>query len=49
MSPNEYVVAVVHGLLSDATLTFQLGQGFHVLAVVRTIWRTIQRRWALRR
>jgi ribosomal protein S18 acetylase RimI-like enzyme len=33
MSPNEYVVAVVHGLLTDPTLTFQLNQGFHVIAV----------------
>jgi ribosomal protein S18 acetylase RimI-like enzyme len=34
MSASEYVVAVVHGLLADHTLSFQLHEGFHVLAVV---------------
>jgi ribosomal protein S18 acetylase RimI-like enzyme len=34
MAPEEYVVAVVHGDLVDHTLTFQLHEGFHVLAVV---------------
>jgi len=32
--PEDYVRQVVHGYLHDATLTFQLHQGFHVLAVV---------------
>jgi len=32
--PADYVVQVVHGYLHDPTLTFQLHQGFHVLAVV---------------
>ncbi len=34
MSPEEYVAKVVNGELSDPTVTFQLKQGFHVLAVV---------------
>jgi ribosomal protein S18 acetylase RimI-like enzyme len=34
MTASEYVVAVVHGVLSDRTLSFQLHEGFHVLAVV---------------
>lgn len=34
MSADEYVEAVVAGTLSDPTLTFQLGRGFDVLAVV---------------
>jgi hypothetical protein len=34
MSPREYVVKVVRGELGDPTLSFQLRQGFHVLAVV---------------
>jgi len=34
MSASDYVVGVVHGLLTDPTLTFQLHQGFHVIAVV---------------
>ena len=34
MTASEYVVAVVHGVLTDPTLTFQLHEGFHVLAVV---------------
>ncbi|HCU25740.1 MAG TPA: hypothetical protein DF383_12050 [Deltaproteobacteria bacterium] len=35
MSAEDYVIQVVNGELSDPTLTFQLRQGFHVLAVVR--------------
>jgi hypothetical protein len=34
MSPADYVVKVVHGLIDDQTLSFQLHEGFHVLAVV---------------
>ena len=34
MSAAEYVERVVRGELRDATLSFQLGQGFHVLEVV---------------
>lgn len=34
MSAGEYVTAVVHGELVDHTLTFQLHEGFHVLAVI---------------
>jgi len=34
VAPEEYVAQVVHGYLHDPTLTFQLHQGFHVLAVV---------------
>jgi hypothetical protein len=34
MGPEDYVRAVVAGRLTDRTLTFQLRQGFHVLAVV---------------
>ena len=34
VAPEDYVVQVVHGYLHDPTLTFQLHQGFHVLAVV---------------
>jgi ribosomal protein S18 acetylase RimI-like enzyme len=34
MTPEDYVVGVVHELLTDPTLTFQLHQGFHVVAVV---------------
>jgi GNAT superfamily N-acetyltransferase len=34
MSAEEYVIRVVRGELRDATLSFQLKQGFHVLAVV---------------
>lgn len=34
MSATDYAVAVVRGELSDATLTFQIKQGFDVLAVV---------------
>lgn len=34
MSAGEYVIAVVRGELSDATLSFQLRHGFHVLGVV---------------
>ena len=31
---EEYVIEVIHGRLNDPTLSFQLAQGFHVLAVV---------------
>jgi len=34
MSAAEYVVKVVHGEIDDQTLSFQLHEGFHVLAVV---------------
>jgi predicted N-acetyltransferase YhbS len=34
MSPREYVTRVERGELSDPTLSFQLGRGFRVLAVV---------------
>jgi ribosomal protein S18 acetylase RimI-like enzyme len=34
MPPEEYVQKVVHGELRDPTLTFQLREGFEVLAVV---------------
>ena len=34
MAPDAYVERVVRGELMDPTLTFQLRQGFHVLAVV---------------
>jgi hypothetical protein len=34
LSAEEYVRRVVHGELHDATLSFQLHEGFHVLAVV---------------
>ena len=34
MSTEEYVIKVVRGELGDPTLSFQLKQGFHVLAVV---------------
>jgi ribosomal protein S18 acetylase RimI-like enzyme len=34
LSPEDYVVAVVHGKEHDPTLSFQLQEGFHVLAVV---------------
>ena len=34
MTAAEYVVAVVHELITDPTLTFQLHEGFHVVAVV---------------
>jgi GNAT superfamily N-acetyltransferase len=36
MSPREYVQRVVRGQLRDPTLTFQLREGFRVLAVVRS-------------
>jgi GNAT superfamily N-acetyltransferase len=35
MSAEEYVIRVVNGEIGDPTLSFQLGQGFHVLAVVK--------------
>ncbi|USN99087.1 MAG: GNAT family N-acetyltransferase [Phycisphaeraceae bacterium] len=34
MSAEDYVVEVITGRLNDPTLSFQLGQGFHVIAVV---------------
>ncbi|MBT8400934.1 MAG: GNAT family N-acetyltransferase [Rhodothermia bacterium] len=34
MTAEEYVIKVIHGELSDPTLTFQLRQGFDVLDVV---------------
>jgi GNAT superfamily N-acetyltransferase len=34
MSAADYVVEVVHGRIDDQTLSFQLHEGFHVLAVV---------------
>jgi GNAT superfamily N-acetyltransferase len=33
MGPEEYVVRVIRGQMRDPTLSFQLRQGFHVLAV----------------
>lgn len=33
MSPEEYAIAVIRGEIGDATLSFQLKQGFQVLAV----------------
>lgn len=35
LDPEDYVVEVVHGRLRDPTLTFQLREGFRVLAVTR--------------
>lgn len=34
MTAEDYVIAVVNGQIRDRTLSFQLRQGFHVLAVV---------------
>jgi len=34
MSPSEYVVRVIHGEIADPTLSFQLRQGFVVIAIV---------------
>jgi hypothetical protein len=34
LSAADYVVEVVHGRIDDQTLSFQLHEGFHVLAVV---------------
>jgi GNAT superfamily N-acetyltransferase len=34
MSAEAYVIKVIHGELRDPTLSFQIAQGFHVLAVV---------------
>lgn len=34
LTPEEYVTEVVEGLRHDPTLSFQLSEGFHVLAVV---------------
>jgi ribosomal protein S18 acetylase RimI-like enzyme len=39
MSPEAYTSAVVQGILTDDTLTFQLKQGFHVLGVARNYLR----------
>jgi len=39
MSPEEYVAAVVRGELRDPTLSFQLREGFEVLAVVNSYLR----------
>lgn len=39
ISAEEYVVRVVNGECADPTLSFQLGQGFHVLAVVKNYLR----------
>jgi GNAT superfamily N-acetyltransferase len=35
MSPEDYVRRIVRGELSDATLSFQLKRGFHVIGVAR--------------
>jgi ribosomal protein S18 acetylase RimI-like enzyme len=35
MTPEEYTRRVVQGELSDATLSFQIKQGFHVIGVAR--------------
>lgn len=34
MSAADYVIKIVHGEIDDPTLSFQLHEGFHVLAVV---------------
>lgn len=34
LSPTDYVIEVIHGRLGDPTLSFQLREGFRVLAVV---------------
>ena len=34
MSATDYVIKVVHGVIDDQTLSFQLHEGFHVLAIV---------------
>jgi len=39
LTPEEYVQAVVHGELRDPTLSFQLREGFDVLAVVHSYLR----------
>lgn len=39
MSAEDYVIKVVRGELGDPTLSFQLRQGFHVLAVVQNYLR----------
>lgn len=36
MSPEEYVMRIVDGEIGDPTLSFQIKQGFRVLAVVRS-------------
>lgn len=39
MSPETYVESVVNEEIGDPTLSFQLGQGFHVLAVIQNYLR----------
>lgn len=39
MSPREYVIRVIRGELGDPTLSFQLRQGFDVIAVVSSYLR----------
>lgn len=39
LTPEDYVVKVVRGELSDPTLSFQLKQGFHVIGVARNYLR----------
>ena len=39
MTPEEYVRKVVDGVIIDPTLSFQLKQGFHVLAAVKNYLR----------
>lgn len=39
MSAEDYALKVVRGELSDPTLSFQLAQGFHVMAVVESYLR----------
>lgn len=34
LTPHDYVLEVVHGRLVDPTLSFQLHEGFHVMAIV---------------
>ncbi len=34
LEPTEYVSRVVNGQITDATLTFQIRRGFHVIAVI---------------
>lgn len=35
MSPEEYVLKIINGELDDATLSFQIKQGFRIIGVVR--------------
>jgi GNAT superfamily N-acetyltransferase len=39
LSPEEYVLQVIEGKIGDATLSFQLKRGFHVLGVVENYLR----------